>query len=93
MPTKPINTDEVRDAWRGQYGSGRIDSLCDEVDRLRTQVYTLRESLHRVDRLIVCANVRMDKGPRWRFQTTGQHEAAEVVKAALDATREYDDAK
>jgi hypothetical protein len=53
------------------------------IDPRDKQISELRAALEMVDGLIQCADVRMDKGPYYRFRQQGQHDAALAVRAAL----------
>ena len=60
-----------------------LDHIQSENARLLAENAKLREALEMVDAQVSCADVRMDKGPRYRFMTSGQHDVIMAVKATL----------
>ena len=60
-----------------------IKTLETDRARLHAENAKLREALEMVDAQVSCADVRMDKGPRYRFMTSGQHDVIMAVKATL----------
>ena len=62
-----------------------LNKALDRIVALEAELVEARRALDAVNALISCADVKMSGQARYRFITTGQHEAALLVQAARGA--------